>query len=111
VQETAHTLSQLAQEQTGTEAQTQQAQQAQQHTAADAEPSGHVAQLDCMEDAQLDCMEDAQHAYVTAQHAYVTAQHACSHSQHESQGFAVPQPTLQTLVTSEWWQKQCFPTR
>ncbi len=52
VQETAHTLSQLAKEQTGTEAQTQQAQQAQQHTAADAEPSGHVAQLDCMEDAQ-----------------------------------------------------------
>ena len=52
VTETAHTLSQLAQQQTGTQAQTQQAQQAQQHMAADAEPSGHVAQLDCMEDAQ-----------------------------------------------------------
>ena len=52
MQETAHTLSQLAQEQTGTQAQTQQAQQAQQHMAAVAEPSGHVAQLDCMEDAQ-----------------------------------------------------------
>ena len=52
MQETAHTQSQLAQQQTSTQAQTQQAQQAQQRMAADAEPSGHVAQLDCMEDAQ-----------------------------------------------------------
>ena len=52
MQEAAHTLSQLAQQQTGTQAQTQQAQQAQQRMAAVAEPSGHVAQLDCMEDSQ-----------------------------------------------------------
>lgn len=49
MQETAHTQSQLAQQQTGTQAQTQQAHQ---RMAADAESSGHVAQLDCMEDAQ-----------------------------------------------------------
>ncbi|DBA80729.1 hypothetical protein WJX77_001532 [Trebouxia sp. C0004] len=49
MQETAHTQSQVAQQQTGTQVQTQQAQQ---RMAADVEPSGHVAQLDCMEDAQ-----------------------------------------------------------
>jgi len=49
LQETAHIQRQLAQQQTGTQAQTQQAQQ---RMAADAEPSGHAAQLNCMEDAQ-----------------------------------------------------------
>ena len=52
MQETAHTQSQLARQQTSTQTQTQQAQRAQQRMAADAEPSGHIAQLDCMEAAQ-----------------------------------------------------------